>query len=72
MAKVILDTLWLCGNGALLASSVLGKEENIISSLSSDSDVGLGLEVGNNILLLTSDSGTVRGVISFRQKYIGV
>ena len=72
MAKVILDTLWLCGNSALLASSVLGKEENIISSLDSNSNMALGLEIGNNKLLITSDSGSVRGVITYRKKYIGV
>ena len=56
----------------MLVKTITGENENIISSLDSNSDMALGLEIGNNKLLVTSDSGTVRGVITYRQKYIGV
>ena len=70
--KTIDDVLWLCGRNAMLVKTITGENENIISSLDSNSDMALGLEIGNNKLLITSDSGTVRGVITYRQKYIGV
>ena len=47
--------------------------ENLISTLSSDSDMDLKLEVGKNELLLNSDSeNTINAMITYRQKYVGV
>lgn len=45
---------------------------NLISKLSSDSDMTLSLNKGNNSILLSCTTGNIQGYISFRQKYIGV
>lgn len=47
-------------------------KENIISTLSSDSDMTLGLEIGRNELLITKESGNLSGKVIYRQKYLGV
>ena len=46
--------------------------ENLISSLSADSDMTLSLEKGSNDILLNRTSGSLSGQIRYRQKYIGV
>jgi hypothetical protein len=47
-------------------------KENIISTLSSDSDMTLVLEIGSNELLITKESGNLSGKVIYRQKYLGV
>ena len=46
--------------------------ENLISTLTSDSNMTLGLEVGAHEILILKSSGNLNGRISYRQKYIGV
>jgi hypothetical protein len=58
-------------NGTILISDFTQKE-NLIASLTSDSDMTLGLEVGTNELLISRDSGNLNTRIVYRQKYIGV
>lgn len=49
------------------------KDENIINKISSDSDINLNLNIGNNKLRLDADStNKIIGILTFRQKYIGV
>lgn len=50
----------------------LQKGENIISEISSNSDMTLGLEVGENEIRISCEEGFLMGKISYRQKYIGV
>ena len=45
---------------------------NIISEMSINSDMSLGLEVGNNEIRINCPDGYILGKLSFRQKYIGV
>jgi len=58
------------GNGVIITSNET--TSNIISALSTDSDMSLELVVGQNELLLTQDSGGLSGRVTYRQKYIGV
>ena len=46
--------------------------ENQISTLTSDSDMGFGLKIGKNEILISKSSGILSARIRFRQKYIGV
>jgi len=48
------------------------KYENKIQNLSSDSNMGLNLEVGDNVLTLTEVSGNFHAKLTYRQKYVGV
>ena len=45
---------------------------NIISSLSTDSDMALGLEIGTNEILISNTSGNMIAKIKYTPKYIGV
>ena len=58
-------------NGTILISAFT-PAENLISTLTLDSNMTLGLEVGSNELLLLKSAGNLNGKIRFRQKYIGV
>ena len=62
----------IVGTEAKILNSIKVEGENIINDLSNDSDLSLSLESGENELLLTCEEGNVNGVISYRQKYIGV
>ena len=46
--------------------------ENVIQNITSDSDIGMKLEIGNNIIRLNKKSGTFVATVTYRQKYIGV
>ena len=52
--------------------SAFTETENLISNLTTDSDMTLSLQQGENELLLNRTSGDFVGKISFRQKYVGV
>ena len=52
--------------------SFFGLQRNLISTLTPNSDMTLGLQVGENEILLSKSSGNLSGRIKFRQKYIGV
>ena len=60
------------GAGGTILHSAFTLAENLIATLTSDSDMTLGLDVGTNELLLSRESGNLNGRIIFRQKYIGV
>lgn len=48
------------------------EKKNIISSLSTNSDMSIGLEIGNNDFIFNASNGNANCTISYRQKYIGV
>ena len=48
------------------------KGENIISSVTSDSDISLSLGVGRNVFAIGTQLGNINARIKYRQKYIGV
>ena len=60
------------GNSTTILKSDFTLAENLISTLTPDSDMTLGLQVGKNEILLSKSSGNLNGRIKFRQKYIGV
>ena len=60
------------GGNATILKSDFTLAENLISKLTSDSNMMLNLEVGKNEILLSKSSGNLNGRIIFRQKYIGV
>ena len=51
---------------------VFTESQNIISNLSSTSDMSLSLKQGSNEIFINNDSGDLNATISYRQKYIGV
>lgn len=75
---VLTSSAWAIGKtniyltGRAFFKSYTQSEENIIDKLSSDSDMGLSLDTGNNTISISADSGSVECEISYRQKYIGV
>ena len=70
-----LESLYLfviVGDNSCILKSDFTLAENLISKLSQDSDMTLGLEVGTNEMLISKSSGNLNGRIIFRKKYIGV
>ena len=45
---------------------------NCIDKISTDSNIGMNLAIGNNTFRVTAESGDMSVVLRFRQKYIGV
>ena len=62
----------IVGASGTILKSDFALAENLISKLTPDSDMTLGLQVGSNEILLSKSSGNLNGRIIFRQKYIGV
>ena len=62
----------IVGQSEIILKSSFTLAENLISTLTPDSDMRLNLEVGKNEILLSKFSGNLNGRIIFRQKYIGV
>ena len=60
------------GASGIVLKSDFTLAENLISTLTLDSDMTFGLEVGTNEILISKSSGNLNGRIIFRQKYIGV
>lgn len=52
--------------------SMSQNNQNIINSISEDSDMNLNLIIGKNLLKITRDSGYVNMVLTYKQKYLGV
>lgn len=46
--------------------------ENVIAKLSQDSDMTLGLNIGENLFRLNATDGVFNVILKYRQKYIGV
>lgn len=52
--------------------SMSQNNQNIIDSVSEDSDMNLNLSIGKNLLKITRDSGYANMVLTYKQKYLGV
>ena len=61
----------MVGDGGKIVNSYISEILNLISDLTSDSDMTFNLEVGNNDILYSDDNGN-GATLKFRQKYIGV
>jgi photosystem II stability/assembly factor-like uncharacterized protein len=46
--------------------------ENVIQNMTMDSDIGMNLAIGENVIRINKTSGTFTAQIKYRQKYIGV
>lgn len=57
---------------SIILESQRVEQRNIIASLSTNSDMTLGLDVGENNILFNAGGGNASCTISYRQKYIGV
>ena len=66
------DAFLICGIHGIILKSLFSEGENKIENLSEDSDISLNLEIGENQLRLTRDSGDFTCRVKYRQKYIGV
>ena len=62
----------IVGVDGIILKSDFALAENLISTLTPNSDMTLSLEVGKNEILLSKTSGNLNGRIKYRQKYIGV
>ena len=60
------------GLDGVMADVVKTEEENIIEYISSDSDMSLGLQSGENRIRFSTLEGNASAKITYRQKYIGV
>ena len=62
----------IVGYSGVIFTSYFNLTENIISNISENSDMSITLEIGQNEVLISKESGNLNGRISYRQKYIGV
>lgn len=65
------DTIYMFTEANLLQFE-FKKGDNIINRLSADSEMNIALQKGENIIAVTTTSGTVNINIKYRQKYLGV
>ena len=65
------DTIYMFTEANLLQFEFT-KGDNIINRLSADSEMNITLQKGENIIAVTTTSGTVNVNIKYRQKYLGV
>ena len=56
----------------VIKTDEVDKDNNLISRMSTDSELNWQLLQGENNIQFTSDSGTGKAIVSYRQKYIGV
>lgn len=66
------DSVCIGGEGGVLLQTQKQLTQNIISDLTTDSDMIFNLELGENDILISKSAGNLNGKLSFRQKYIGV
>ena len=67
-----LNELLIVGYNFIIIKSEAIMATNVIQNLSANSNMNFNLEIGKNIILLSSKTGNSRAVIRFRNKYIGV
>lgn len=74
ISKLQNNNIEFCGNNFLICDYGYASEIgiSIIDKLSANSDIDLGLSVGKNELLLDCEQGELNGILTYRQKYIGV
>ena len=66
------DKTILIGSINSLFTSYFKEAENLIADLTEDSDMNLGLEIGDNVLLISGDGEEFNATLTFRNKYLGV
>lgn len=66
------ESFFIAGDKAVVLQSLFSETDNLISKLTADSDMTLGLEIGMNQLLLNKSSGGLNGKVTYRQRYVGV
>jgi hypothetical protein len=62
----------IVGTSGIIFNAEFIAQENLISTLTTDSDMTLGLEIGINELLISKSGGSLKAKLTYRQKYIGV
>lgn len=67
-----LNSFLTVGSNGQICQIKTEPNENIINELSKDSDMNLALELGNNIIEISTLLGNSETKIKYRQKYIGV
>lgn len=67
-----LNEIVIVGEDGTILTSYFTEAENQIQNITSDSDMGLNLLIGDNKFRLNKSSGSVYARIKYRQKYIGV
>lgn len=67
-----LDSFIIVGASGIIFGLYYESKENLISSLSFDSDMGMNLATGENQFKINKDAGNMIVRITYRQKYIGV
>lgn len=67
-----LNEIVIVGESGTILTSYFTEAENQIQNISSDSDMGFSLLIGDNKIRLNKSSGSVYARIKYRQKYIGV
>ena len=67
-----LDQFIIVGEDGTIIISSYSDTDNLISNLTSDSNMTLGLDVGDNTFLISESEGVFNCQIKYRQKYIGV
>lgn len=60
------------GSKGTIMKSYTTSSENLIHMLSPNSDINFSLDVGENVLRVSCESGSPRVSLEYRQKYIGV
>lgn len=60
------------GSKGTIMESYTTSSENLIHMLSPNSDINFSLDVGENVLRVSCESGSPRVSLEYRQKYIGV
>ena len=67
-----LNSFIFVGDHAAIFNSYFSLEENQIEHITSDSDVNLELELGENKFRLNKKSGSFNAKLTYRQRYIGI
>lgn len=68
----ILSKYIAVGSRGTVMSSYISSTENLINMLSPNADINFNLDVGENILRVSCESGEPRVTIEFKNKYVGV
>lgn len=67
-----LDEFMAVGSRGTIMSSYLSTSENLIDKLAPNSDINFNLDVGDNVLRVSCESGNPRVTVEFKNKYVGV
>ena len=68
----IADRTLIVSSPAIVQDVVKKEDDNLISKLTQYSNMGFCLQKGQNQIMLSTFNGNMKGILSYRQKYIGV